>query len=61
MPKQTKPAIVIFRDKAYKSRTIVLPGGRTFAVAKRQIETDDAELIEYLDAHPEFERLPAEG
>lgn len=61
MSKQAKPATVIFRDKAYKSRTIVLPGGRTFDVVKRQIETDDAELIDYLDAHPEFERLPAEG
>lgn len=49
-----------YRDKAYKSRTLVLPDGRTFAVERGRIETHDPALIAWLDQQQEFERLPAE-
>lgn len=50
---------VVFRDKAYKSRTIVLSDGRSFAVEKSRIASNDAALIACLDQHPEFERQSA--
>ena len=46
----------IFKDKAFRSRTIVLDGGRTFTVEKSAIEASDPALIEHLDKHPNFER-----
>ena len=49
---------VAFRDLAYKSRTLVLEDGRSFAVAKSRIEADDPGLLKWLEASPEFERLP---
>ena len=52
----TIPAVT-FRDKAFKSRTIVLPDGRTFTVEKSRITSDDEALTAHLDKHPEFERL----
>lgn len=47
---------VVFKDKAFKSRTIVLNDGRAFAVEKSTIEASDPALIECLDKHPDFER-----
>lgn len=47
---------VIFKDKAFKSRTIVLDDGRAFPVEKSTIEASDPALIEHLDSHPDFER-----
>lgn len=48
---------VIFKDKAFKSRTVVLEDGRTFSVDKSRIEATDAALIAHLDNHPDFERI----
>lgn len=53
---EASAAPVIFKDKAFRSRTIVLDGGRTFTVEKSIIEATDAALIEHLDSHPDFER-----
>lgn len=47
---------VVFKDKAFKSRTIVLNDGRVFPVEKSTIEASDPALIDHLDKHPDFER-----
>lgn len=54
--KQTAAATVVFRDTAYKARTIVLADGRSFAIEKGRIEAADVDLIAYLDSHPDFRR-----
>ena len=51
---------VVFADKAFKTRTIVLEDGRTFAVEKSRIVAADPALIDHLDKHPEFERVAEE-
>lgn len=54
----TTPVLPIsFTDKAFRSRVIILEDGRSFAVAKSAICAGDEVLIQYLDQHPEFERL----
>ena len=54
----TTPAV--FADKAFKTRTIVLEDGRTFAVEKSRIVAADPALIDHLDKHHEFERVAGE-
>ena len=51
---------VVFADKAFKTRTIVLEDGRTFAVEKSRIVAADPALVDHLDKHPEFERVAGE-
>ena len=51
---------VVFADKAFKTRTIVLEDGRTFAVEKSRIVANDQALVDHLDKHPEFERVAGE-
>ena len=49
-----------FSDKLYTSRTLILPdSGRALAVFKAQVtvQATDAEALEYLKAHEEFEPL----
>lgn len=53
---ETSATPVVFKDKAFKSRTIVLNDGRAFAVEKSTIEASDPALIDHLDKHPDFER-----
>lgn len=48
---------VIFKDKAFKSRMIVLGDGRAFQVDRSQIEATDPALIAHLDKHADFERV----
>ena len=63
MPKTTDTsatAQVVFADKAFKTRTIVLEDGRTFAVEKSRIVANDPALVDHLDKHPEFERVAGE-
>ena len=55
----TSTETVTFADKAFKSRTVVLEDGRTFAVEKSRIVATDPALIAYLDANPDFERVTA--
>ncbi|OSR76127.1 hypothetical protein BV326_00424 [Pseudomonas syringae pv. actinidiae] len=52
-------ARVFFRDTVFTSRTVVLPGGTTVAVAQGIVSVDpaDAEALDYLKAHNEFEPL----
>ena len=47
---------VTFRDLAFKSRTLVLADGRSFAVEQGRIQTGDAALIAFLEKHPDFQR-----
>lgn len=50
---------VTFRDTLYTSRTVVLPDGRTLAVAKAQVSVDGSDdvALKCLKAHTEFEQL----
>ena len=50
---------VTFRDTLYTSRTVILPEGRTLAVAKAQVSVDasDDVALKCLKAHTEFEQL----
>ena len=45
-------------DLAFKSRTLVLADGRSFAVVQGRIQTGDTALIAFLEKHPEFQREP---
>ncbi|UDI95755.1 hypothetical protein [Pseudomonas sp. IAC-BECa141] len=53
------PMGVTFRDTLYTSRTVVLPDGRTLAVAKNKVTVDSADdvALKTLKAHAEFEPL----
>jgi len=49
---------LIFRDKVYTSRTLIIPkSNRTLAVAKGRVEVSvsDEQAVSYLKANPEFE------
>ena len=46
-----------FRDKVYTSRTLILPGGATLPVAKGRATAVDDQQFQYLNNHPDFERL----
>jgi hypothetical protein len=58
-PTDSKPAdgSVVFRDKEFKSRTIVLGRGATVAVVKGQVTADTPELIDYFGKRTDFERV----
>ena len=55
-PDEKSPSTVTYRDLAFKSRTLVLADGRSFAVEQGRIQTGDAALIAFLEKHPEFLR-----
>lgn len=48
---------VVFKDKVFKSRTIIIEDGRSFPVEKSRVEASDSALIAHLDNHPDFERI----
>ena len=50
---------VNFADLAYKSRVLIAPDGRSIRVTARQVSVpaDDHVIIDYLSAHPDFERV----
>ncbi|ODP33074.1 hypothetical protein [Pandoraea sp. ISTKB] len=48
---------VTFRDKAFKSRVIVFPGGATVTVERGTATVTDAAHIEALDKRDDFERV----
>lgn len=58
IPDEKTPPTVTYRDLAFKSRTLVLADGRSFAVAQGRIQTGDTALIAFLENHPEFQREP---
>lgn len=49
------PPSPLYADSVFTSRTLVLPSGRTLAVARGQVAADDAEALAYLKAHSDFE------
>ena len=51
-------AVVIYRDRAFISRVLVMAGGRALAVSAHHVEGLDAEAQAFLDKHPDLERLP---
>ncbi len=57
-PDEKSPSTVTYRDLAFKSRTLVLADGRSFAVVQGRIQTGDNALIAFLENHPEFQREP---
>ena len=46
-----------FRDKVYTSRMLILPNGATLPVAKGRATAVDDQQFQYLNSHPDFERL----
>lgn len=55
---EQKKIPVVFRDKAYKSRSLVLPDGTVHRVLHHHLTAASPALIGHLDQHPEFERVP---
>ena len=53
-------AVVNYRDKAFTSRSLVMPGGRLLQVSKARVSVKviDAQARAYLDNHPDLEPLP---
>ena len=51
------PAARTFRDKVYTSRTLILHGGASLLVAKGRVTAVDDQQFQYLNSHPDFERL----
>lgn len=52
-------AQVNYRDKAFTSRSLVMPGGRLLQVSKGRVSVKliDAQARTYLDDHPDLELL----
>lgn len=51
-------AAQVFRDKTFKSRTLILKDGRAVPVENYIVTTSDKDVIAYLDAHADFTRQP---
>ena len=49
---------VVYRDRAFISRTLVMRDGRQLQVSAHRVEGLDAEAQAFLDAQPDLERLP---
>ena len=47
----------LFRDKVYTSRTLILPSGAALPVAKGRVNATTEDQLQYLNTHPDFERL----
>lgn len=47
----------VFRDKVFRSRTLVLPDGGVAQVEQGQVKVTSPALLEYLNKHPDFEPL----
>ncbi|SHK25420.1 hypothetical protein [Paraburkholderia terricola] len=48
---------VTFRDRAFRSRTLVLSDGCTLSVEKSTVTASDQEQLALLERHPDFERV----
>lgn len=62
MSKPTQAVTVaaqVFRDKAFKSRTLFLKDGRAVPVENYTVTTSDKDVIAYLDGHADFARQSA--
>jgi hypothetical protein len=56
----TMPASLVsvtFRDRAFRSRTLVLLDGSGLIVEKSTVTVSKEEQITALDSHPDFERV----
>ena len=51
-------SVVVYRDRAFISRTLVMRDDRLLKVINHRVEAQDAEAQVFLDAHPDLERLP---
>lgn len=63
-PVEVSPAVVtplepmrMFRDKAYMSRTLIMPDGRGLDVRGGRVGAFGDDQFEYLSAHADLERL----
>ncbi|WP_256662907.1 hypothetical protein [Pseudomonas sp. 91RF] len=58
-PGNASARVTTFRDTLYTSRTVILPDGRTLAVAKSKVSVDisDEVALTCLKNHAEFEPL----
>ena len=54
---QKTAQVRVFRDKVYTSRTLILPDGSALPVAKGQVSAVSDAQLQYLNTHPDFERL----
>jgi hypothetical protein len=48
---------VAFRDKAFRSRTVVFPDGHTAIVERGVVAVSTPEHVAFLDQHADFERV----
>ncbi|MGO2451192.1 hypothetical protein [Pseudomonas taetrolens] len=51
-------SLVVYRDRAFISRVLVMRGGRTLHVSAHHVEAQDTEAQAFLDKHSDLERLP---
>lgn len=51
------PSAVTFRDRAWKYRSVILDDGREIKVDNYLATVSEPDLIDYLAAHPDFERV----
>ena len=49
---------VVYRDRAFISRTLLMRDGRPLHIRAHRVEALDAQAQAFLDAHPDLERLP---
>ena len=55
---EEQPERVVYRDRAFISRTLVMRDGCLLQVKAHRVEAQDAEAQAFLDKHPDLERLP---
>ncbi|MFK1433023.1 hypothetical protein ACIU0H_05080 [Pseudomonas aeruginosa] len=55
-PASAAPGAAVFRDLAYRSRTLILPGGEMLRIEAGRVETDSETAIRYLNDRADFER-----
>ncbi|AXE91702.1 hypothetical protein [Paraburkholderia terricola] len=48
---------IAFRDRAFRSRTLVFADGTTLAVEKSHVTATTQEHVSALERHPDFERV----
>lgn len=47
----------VFRDKAFTSRTLIMPDGRSLPVSKGRVAAFGDDQFEYLNTHPDLELI----
>jgi hypothetical protein len=54
-----RPVSVTFRDKVFRSRTVVFPDGDTAAVEQSMVAVSTPGHVAFLNQHADFERADA--